>query len=197
MDSLGRAASNLAQSRQQLTDTSSDSSARHAEIAKFAKLLLGCYRTGEANDPEVYTAAVIAILSTFPIDIVRQVVDPRTGIPSRVKWLPSPSEVMEACRKIEEERKAVSYAQQWEARSREQLREREELERVERPKQSYAEFLAEMAERGLPINDRHRRHFETTDSVKVKLGISDEQWDSLPDLPQQIGDKSSDRLDRR
>jgi hypothetical protein len=31
--------------------------------AERARLLLGCYRTGDANDPETYVAAITAILS--------------------------------------------------------------------------------------------------------------------------------------
>lgn len=62
-------------------------------------MLFGCYRKAEANDPEVLTAAIAAILSEYPADVVEFVTDPRTGLPSTSKWLPSVFEVREACEK--------------------------------------------------------------------------------------------------
>src|SRR4051812_40675540 len=38
--------------------------------AERAKLLLGCYRTGEANDPQTYVAAITAVLSRFPEEVM-------------------------------------------------------------------------------------------------------------------------------
>jgi hypothetical protein len=71
-----------------------------ADARRYARLLLGCYRAGDANDPEVYVAAVVAVLSNFPTDIVRSVCDPVRGLPSQTKWLPTVAEVVEACNKI-------------------------------------------------------------------------------------------------
>lgn len=62
-----------------------------------AGLLLGCYRTGDANDPEVYAAAIIAVLSDYSLEVMRLVCDPRCGLPSRVSWLPTVAEVKSAC----------------------------------------------------------------------------------------------------
>lgn len=59
--------------------------------------MFGCYRKGDANDPETYTLAIAAVLAEYTPDVVRQVTDPRSGLPSRLKWLPSVSEVKEAC----------------------------------------------------------------------------------------------------
>lgn len=62
-----------------------------------ARLLFGCYRMGEANDPETYVAAVTKALALFPQDTIKFVTDPSTGMPSRLKWMPSVAEVIEAC----------------------------------------------------------------------------------------------------
>lgn len=97
MEPIGKAALNVTQSRQHLTDTSRALSEKRAETTKQARLLLGCYRTGDANDPEVYTAGVIAVLSTYPMEVVRLVCDPRSGLPSKVKWLPTIAEVRDEC----------------------------------------------------------------------------------------------------
>jgi hypothetical protein len=77
-----------------------------------------------------------------------------------------------------------------------QLRERDEWENAPRPKQTYEEFKAEMAKRGMPI-DHKSRVFETVDSVKAKYGISDAQWDAIKDLPKHIADKDPERIDAR
>lgn len=75
---------------------------------------MGCYRTGEANDPEIYVRAIASVLGEYPEQIVRTVCSPRTGIPGKAKWLPNPAEVKSACeeamrpilRLLEEERLA-------------------------------------------------------------------------------------------
>jgi hypothetical protein len=67
--------------------------------AQRTALLFGCYRRGDANDPETYSAAVTAILTRFPQHVVEYVTDPRTGIPSDAQWLPSVAEVKQACLK--------------------------------------------------------------------------------------------------
>jgi hypothetical protein len=66
-------------------------------VAKYAKLLLGCFRTGDATDPEVYTTAVVAVLADYPDDVIERVIDPRTGLPSRLNWLPTIAEIKSAC----------------------------------------------------------------------------------------------------
>ena len=73
---------------------------RMIEAKKHARLLLGCFRTGDANDPEVYISAVVAVLSNYPTNIMRAVCDPVKGLPSQVKWLPTVAEVVDACRRL-------------------------------------------------------------------------------------------------
>lgn len=69
-----------------------------AEIAaRRAALLLGCYRRGDAEDPETYSAAVALILAEYPMPIVYRVTDPRSGLPGRCQWLPTVAEVRAAC----------------------------------------------------------------------------------------------------
>ncbi len=65
--------------------------------AERARLLFGCYRTGEANDPDTYTAAIASILCEYPMEVVQHVTDPRTGIARKIKFLPSIPEVDAAC----------------------------------------------------------------------------------------------------
>lgn len=65
--------------------------------AHRAALLFGCYRRGDANDPDTYCRAAAAVLSRFSQNVVEYVTDPRTGIPSTCDWLPSVAEIKKAC----------------------------------------------------------------------------------------------------
>lgn len=70
----------------------------HLEYAtKRARLMFGCYRKGDANDPDTYVAAVAAILADYDDDVIRRVTDPRTGIARKLKFMPNPAEVAEEC----------------------------------------------------------------------------------------------------
>jgi hypothetical protein len=59
--------------------------------------MFGCFRKGDANDPEIYVAAIAAVLSEYPESVVDFVTDPRTGLPRTCKFLPQVSEVSDAC----------------------------------------------------------------------------------------------------
>ena len=73
-----------------------------------AKLLMGCYRRDDTADPDTYAAAVSAILAGYSPDVVQRVTDPRTGLASRLQWLPSVKEVRDACEELA--RRAASAA---------------------------------------------------------------------------------------
>lgn len=95
-----------------------------------AKILLGCYRTGDANDPETYVAAITAILARYPEEVMTSVTHPATGLPSKKGWLPTVKEVAEACDE------AVEFTVQHEARLKrikEQMEAREREDRGEKP----------------------------------------------------------------
>jgi hypothetical protein len=101
-----------------------------AYAAIRAKLLLGCYRTGEANDPETYVAAITAVLAKYPREVITSVTHPVTGLPSKKGWLPTVKEVNDACSE------AFTPIAENEARLRrikEQVEMRERADRGERP----------------------------------------------------------------
>ena len=52
---------------------------------------------GKPDNPEVYAGAVVMALMAYPPEIVTQATDPRRGIQSTSKFLPSIAELMEAC----------------------------------------------------------------------------------------------------
>lgn len=98
--------------------------------AERARLLLGCYRTGDANDPETYVAAITAILARYPENIITEVTHPATGLPKKKGWLPTVKEVFDACEA------AIEFSANHEARLKriqEQMEAREREDRGEKP----------------------------------------------------------------
>lgn len=141
-------------------------------------MLFGCYRKGEANDPETYTAAVAAVLSEYPEDTIRHVTDPRTGIPSKVNWMPNVGEVRQAC---EDHFGPTRRAMEREAKERRQLAERKRLMPPEGPKKTYEELVADCNARGLMIGGpKPGQQQRPIDDVLQDLGITREQFDAIP-----------------
>lgn len=98
--------------------------------AERARLLLGCYRTGDANDPATYVAAITAILARYPEGIITVVTHPATGLPSKKGWLPTVKEVRDAC---EHEMEPIREEDARLKLIKEQLEMRERMDRGERP----------------------------------------------------------------
>ncbi len=67
-----------------------------------ARLLLGCFRTGEANDPETYVAAVAATLAHFEEAVIAEVTNPTISPLTTKSWLPSVGDIRQACEQIAE-----------------------------------------------------------------------------------------------
>jgi hypothetical protein len=90
-------------------------------------LLFGCYRRGDANDPDTYVAAIAATLARYSEQIITDVTHPVTGLPSKKSWLPTVKEVFDACEELDEKvRQAIAR----ERRIREQFAAREEENRL-------------------------------------------------------------------
>lgn len=67
------------------------------KATKFATVLFGCYRKGDAEDPEVYLRAAVAVLRGYPESIVKAACDPVGGLPSRSQFLPTIYEIGSEC----------------------------------------------------------------------------------------------------
>lgn len=139
---------------------------------------MGCYRAVDSNDPETYIAAAIAVLSRYPIKIIEAVSSPVTGLPSKLKWLPSIAEIKEAC---EEYDRFNARIRQAERQRQEQLAERArfEAENDRSNRKSYAEIQADFAKVGFRFG---KRAYQPVDPKEVmqKYNISQEQWDAIP-----------------
>ena len=94
--------------------------------AERARLLFGAFRKGEANDPEIYVAAITAMLATYPRDVIRTVTHPTKGIAAKLKFLPAVAEIREACEELMVSRREQEARQK---RIEQQLAERAEFEK--------------------------------------------------------------------
>lgn len=92
-----------------------------AYAAQRARLMFGCFRKGEANDPDTYVAAITATLARFPEEIITAVTHPTSGLPIQEEWLPSVRRVYLACTEAWQPIKAAAQRDQ---RIAEQLAER-------------------------------------------------------------------------
>jgi hypothetical protein len=75
-------------------------------------MLFGCYRRGDANDPETYVAAISAVLSLYDAELIREVTDPRTGIQTAEKhmtFMPNAGELKVYCEAIAARRQRLQH----------------------------------------------------------------------------------------
>lgn len=94
--------------------------------AERARLLLGCYRKGDANDPDTYVAAITATLARYPENVIRDVTHPATGLPIQKDFLPTVREVYLACEAIDGPRRRRAES---DALTRRQLADQAERDR--------------------------------------------------------------------
>lgn len=92
--------------RPQTTSSQKSERSTHQRQAEYAteraKILFGCYRRGDANDPDTYVAAVSMVLSKYAVEVIKAVTDPYSGLPSKKKengysGMPDVADVREAC----------------------------------------------------------------------------------------------------
>jgi hypothetical protein len=61
------------------------------------KALFSAYRLDQYSDPEGFYVNIGLVLEQYPIDTIRFVTDPRTGIQRTHEWPPSVANVVPAC----------------------------------------------------------------------------------------------------
>lgn len=66
------------------------------EATLAAQDLIGFYPAREVVDAKRYVAGMTALMAAYPLDFVRRVTNPVTGLPSRLKYLPTLADVREA-----------------------------------------------------------------------------------------------------
>ncbi len=103
--------------------------------------MFACWRKTDADTPEVFLDAAVAILSDYPDEIIIKVTDPRTGLPSKLKWPAQPSEVREAC---EDLMQPIRAAKRWNDIAAEQEAERQRFEGARARAPTQAEIEAKL-----------------------------------------------------
>jgi hypothetical protein len=76
-----------------------------------AQVLFGCYRRGDANDPERYVTSIAAVLTLYEADLVREVTDPRSGISTHEKfqdYMPNSGQLKNYCDVVAERRATIA-----------------------------------------------------------------------------------------
>lgn len=138
MDRLGKSVQRLTTSSSALSEASAEHHRKILLAAERAKLMLDCYRTGGANNPETFVTAVAATLARYPDEVIYAVTDPTMGIPVKISWMPSIKEVNDACAKAHE---PIIQNELRLKRIHEQMEMRERVDRGEKP------TLAQLKER--------------------------------------------------
>lgn len=156
---------------------STDTRCTEKEAAELVTVLMGCYRRGEVESPEIFVRAAIAMFRTFPFSACRAVVDPVKGLPSKLKWLPSIAEIREAL----DAEIAPSL----------RMAERENARRQAAPLLAAPVVTAEQRERAVARWEAMRVGFarvksQATDKAEAiaklrAMGMSDEDFAAIPD----------------
>lgn len=133
----------MSQGGKQMQESHSDQG-RQGFASLRAGMMFGCYRKQDANDPEIYVAAVTAILSEYPDSVIETVTDPRTGLPSKIKWLPTVADVKTEC---ESHMYRVRYQEAWDRRVVEQRRASEAEKVSPETQKKIGEGLADLVAR--------------------------------------------------
>ncbi len=149
------------------------------EVAALAQRLFSFYPPPDVGDPRMLLSAAIAMMQMFPIEVVRGVCDPISGLPATNKFAPNLAEirhaleVLDAPRKRREERERAAHMQ---------LNERKQLVITDRrERKTYEQLQAECAAVGLFIGQgRNGLKAMKAEDIREKYGVTKEQWDAIP-----------------
>src|SRR5262245_22541962 len=97
MEPIDKAANQLTQSATHFVAQVSASQKRLEAAVRHTTQLLSFYPEKSVTNADVFVAACVAILAHFPEDIAQAVVDPVSGLPSKLKWFPSLAEIRTEC----------------------------------------------------------------------------------------------------
>jgi len=151
---------------------------------KIAERLYSSYaRDPSGPDPRVFFTAAVAVLLHYPLEVAAQVNDPFWGLPGKSPHLPTPYDIKQF---LESLMRPIREKAAWDQRCKEQIADSRKAK--EGVRQSMEEIEDEMAKRGIFLPGYIKRsgqipgrNYETPETVRRKLGLTQEQWDALPD----------------
>jgi hypothetical protein len=168
---------------------------RAAWILTNARRVFSAYRKDDFADPAGFLDQLLMVLERYDDATITWATSPITGIQRECKFPPSIAELVEFC---DSRVRQSSYASDWDRRAAEQLRQRELYEaevKTTTPEQRaavVARIKGELRAAGF--------HFKgdvapaTPKAVMDKYGITQEQWDALPDAQPGSWDKLTDNF---
>lgn len=161
---------------------SSGSRPDQAYCLQRAKLLFDCYRKDEVHEPDTYCGAVALVLSEYSKHVVEFSTDPRTGIASKIKYVPNIAEIKEFLDDVVE---SINASSKRDRDLRQQFVDREEFEEIERNRKNrptYEEIAADCARSGIMIGPvQHMTSAAEIKDFRKRHGITDAQWNKIPD----------------
>lgn len=84
-----------------------------SEAATAVGQLLGLYPGREITDARTYAQGLTAMLAAYPRDFVKRVCNPVTGLPSRLKFLPTLADLREALDAERLRRDRIAASARW------------------------------------------------------------------------------------
>lgn len=155
------------------------------QAAILVKRMMGSYPSLSLHDPQVYIAELVTVLTQYSLEIGERAIDKAKQ--ESPKYVPTVPQVKAACQELRRD-DAWTYAVEYEHRSQQQLEDRREREReTEREPLEHRQQVAEriLAEYHSQVSQPQRQKIETPATVKAKYGLTDEQWDAIPDQPKR------------
>lgn len=163
--------------------------------ARVVHLLLSSF-PHEAKNAEVYARQLIDVCTGVDMDALREMVNPRTGLVSTAKFLPSVAEVIEF---LHAQMNAPKFAERWNRLAIEDKRRAEKDVEVSpeehaRVSQGFADLLARLKQTSV----KHRPAYVPGQSLTPEQNaaldayIADPNTPDLPDRAQPIGSVALD-----
>ena len=150
--------------------------------ADCARILIGSYRRGEAEDREIFVGSIAAVLASYPEAVARRVTDPRTGVASRIGWLPNVAEVTAACEREMQPLRVEERRRLERERSRAILDSKVEVP-AERRKQLAAELRQKMADLHKAVLEDHAARGPANLSEALRATFRDNPAQSQTSAP--------------
>jgi len=163
------------------TNSGSSPGVSQQEAAEAARRLFSYFPPREVGDPMVVLAGTVELLMQYPRSVLASILSPISGLPATMKWAPSVAEIRDAC---ESRMSSIRARQRQQDVQRSQLQERRQIE-DRSSRKSYDEIADDLARHGINIRAGKASSpaLSGRDDFKERFGLSDDDFDALPDQP--------------
>jgi hypothetical protein len=169
---------------------SSENSNQVSSAKEAATILLGCYSKIPASEAQIFVAKLVELLAYYP-GAETWITHPIRGIPGKYPYFPSLADI----RKELDARRAEEAEEFERSRKYESWGQKE----LEPPKPTEAEMAhveARRREFSDGVTGRNSGGHFSPGVAMAKLGITEAQWATIPDLPKHIADLETDPTGR-